>query len=39
MSIAEIATKVGFNNPVYFAEQFKKVIGTTPSIYRKITTE
>jgi AraC-like DNA-binding protein/mannose-6-phosphate isomerase-like protein (cupin superfamily) len=39
MSIAEIASKVGFNNPVYFAEQFKSVIGTTPSIYRKITTE
>ncbi len=35
-SITEIARAVGFDNPVYFAEQFKKTVGTTPSVFRKI---
>ncbi len=35
-SVTEIARKVGFDNPVYFAEQFKKAVGTTPSVFRKI---
>lgn len=37
LSITEIASQVGYDNPIYFSEQFKKHIGTTPSIYRKIT--
>ena len=37
LSITEIAGLVGYDNPIYFSEQFKKHIGTTPSIYRKIT--
>ncbi|MBE5731798.1 MAG: helix-turn-helix domain-containing protein [Clostridiales bacterium] len=34
--ITEISQACGYDNPVYFAEQFKKTVGTTPSIYRKI---
>ena len=36
MPITEISQQCGYDNPVYFAEQFKKTVGTTPSIYRKI---
>lgn len=34
--ITEISQSCGYDNPVYFSEQFKKTVGTTPSIYRKI---
>ncbi len=34
--ITEISQTCGYDNPVYFSEQFKKTIGTTPSIFRKI---
>lgn len=38
-SVTQIAVKVGFNNPVYFAEVFSKTIGVPPTIYRKTVTE
>lgn len=34
--VTEISQSCGYDNPVYFSEQFKKTVGTTPSIYRKI---
>ena len=37
LPITEISQLCGYDNPVYFAEQFKKTVGTTPSIFRKIT--
>ena len=35
LSVAEIAEKVGFSDYNYFTKIFKKVVGTTPSQYRK----
>ena len=35
MTIAEIAYKTGFNDPVYFARLFKQRTGTTPKEYRQ----
>lgn len=35
-TITEIAIAVGFNTPSHFATTFKRRVGTTPSIYRKI---
>jgi AraC-like DNA-binding protein len=32
-NISEIALEVGFNNPAYFSECFKKQFGVTPSQY------
>ncbi len=34
-SIVEIADQCGFNDPNYFGDAFKKVIGCSPSQYRK----
>jgi transcriptional regulator GlxA family with amidase domain len=34
-NIAEIAYEVGFNNPAYFAECFRKQFGKSPSEYAK----
>ncbi len=34
--VTEISQACGYDNPVYFSEQFKKTVGTTPSIFRKI---
>lgn len=34
-SITQISAKVGFNSPVYFTEVFQKMVGTSPSLYRK----
>lgn len=34
-SITEIAEKVGFNSASYFTESFRKLIGKTPSQYKK----
>lgn len=35
-SVKMIASIVGFNNPNYYGELFKKYIGTSPSTYRNI---
>ncbi len=32
-NLSEIALEVGFNNPAYFSEAFKKQYGMTPSQY------
>ena len=37
MSIDEIAQKLNFNSPQYFAIVFKKYYGISPTEYRKIT--
>ena len=37
-TITDIALKVGFNNPVYFAEVFSKTVGVAPTVYRKTST-
>ena len=34
-AIGEIADQVGFQDSNYFARQFKQVIGTTPTQYRR----
>ena len=34
-NLSEIALEVGFNNPSYFAECFKKQFGVTPSQYHR----
>jgi signal transduction histidine kinase/DNA-binding response OmpR family regulator len=34
-NISEIALEVGFNNPAYFSECFKKQFGSTPSQYQR----
>lgn len=34
-SIIDVATKTGFNDPVYFARTFKQKTGLTPSKYRE----
>ena len=34
-SIVDVATKTGFNDPVYFARTFKQKTGFTPSKYRE----
>jgi len=34
-NISEIALEVGFNNPAYFSEAFKKHFGVVPSHYRQ----
>jgi signal transduction histidine kinase/ligand-binding sensor domain-containing protein/DNA-binding response OmpR family regulator len=34
-NVAEIAYEVGFNNPAYFAECFRKLFGRSPSDYMK----
>jgi DNA-binding response OmpR family regulator len=33
-NISEIALEVGFNNPAYFSEAFKKLFGVSPSEYQ-----
>lgn len=35
MPIETIAKQIGFNDKAYFSKQFKKIIGMTPSDYRK----
>lgn len=35
MTVTEIATRVGYDNSNYFITAFKKVVGITPSGYRK----
>lgn len=38
LSIAEIASAVGYENPLYFSRLFNKHIGVSPSEYRKMRT-
>jgi YesN/AraC family two-component response regulator len=37
-NLSEIALEVGFNNPAYFSECFKKQFGVSPSRYRQTNT-
>ena len=37
MTVAEIAYKVGFNNPRYFSKYFKDQYGMMPSQYKEAT--
>jgi len=34
-NLSEIALEVGFNNPAYFSEAFKKQFGVSPSQYQR----
>lgn len=34
-AISHIANLVGFEDNIYFTKQFKRIVGTTPSLYRK----
>jgi AraC-like DNA-binding protein len=36
LGVSEIAYRVGFNDPVYFSELFRKMTGASPSDYRKM---
>ncbi|HEY8420112.1 MAG TPA: AraC family transcriptional regulator [Thermoclostridium sp.] len=36
MSVSEIAEKVGYNDQYYFSRLFKKIMGRSPSEYRKV---
>lgn len=38
-SVTVIATEVGFNNPVYFAKVFAKMVGVPPTEFRKNVTD
>lgn len=38
LSIYEIAEKVGYGNGKYFSQVFQKIVGISPSIYRKLHT-
>ena len=38
-SILEIASSSGFSSPTYFNRVFKSIIGCSPSVYRKYSTE
>ena len=35
LKIMQVAEKCGYEDPLYFAQAFRKVTGTTPSAYRK----
>lgn len=35
LSVSEVSYQVGFSNPKYFATQFKKMFGMTPSAYQR----
>ena len=35
LNISEISAVVGYDNPLYFSRMFKKIIGTSPTNYRK----
>ena len=35
LSVAEIAGRLGYENPNKFSSAFKRVIGETPSAYRR----
>lgn len=35
LSIAEVASRVGFDDPNYFSSVFKKMLGVSPTVFRK----
>jgi AraC-like DNA-binding protein len=35
ISVANVAMEVGFEDPGYFARQFKQVLGISPSVYQR----
>ena len=35
LPVTDIALSCGFTSPSYFTKQFRKLIGSTPSVYRK----
>lgn len=35
LSVSSISEKVGYSDPSYFTKVFKKIVGTSPRIYRK----
>jgi transcriptional regulator GlxA family with amidase domain len=34
LSIDEVATKTGFDNPANFRERFRRALGVSPKVYR-----
>lgn len=36
LSVAQVSEKMGYHSPFYFSEQFKNIIGYSPSEYRKM---
>lgn len=36
LSVAQVSERVGYHSPFYFSEQFKSVIGYSPSEYRRM---
>jgi two-component system response regulator YesN len=39
LNTSEVAYRVGFNDPKYFARIFKRSVGVSPSLYRKYSLE
>ncbi|WP_461537614.1 helix-turn-helix domain-containing protein [Spongorhabdus nitratireducens] len=35
LSISEISSKLGYDDPLYFSRQFRKTVGSSPTLYRK----
>ncbi len=35
LSVREIAERLGFDTPNYFSKSFKRILGVTPSVYKK----
>ncbi len=35
-NVSEIASMVGYDNPLYFSRLFKKQVGAAPTEYRKL---
>lgn len=36
LTVEQVASSVGFNDPLYFSKQFKKMYGQSPSEYKKL---
>jgi AraC-like DNA-binding protein len=35
LSVREIAETLGYDTPNYFSKSFKRIMGVTPSVYKK----